>query len=73
MKEALIVTQLIDYKTAASRLGVPIATVYSMLSLGKIPHIRLGPRLVRFDPVDLDNFVSQSREGARISSQTVTD
>lgn len=41
-------TQMMTYRQAAELLQLPIGTVYSMVSHHRIPHVRLGPRLVRF-------------------------
>lgn len=52
---------LIDYAEAAKLLGVKRDTLYSWVSAQRIPHIRLGPKLVRFDPKALaDWLASQS-------------
>jgi excisionase family DNA binding protein len=40
--------ELVDYDEAAHMLGVPKGTVYGWVHLKAIPHVRLGPRLVRF-------------------------
>lgn len=37
------------YKGTSQLTGLPTGTLYSLVSRGQIPHIRLGPRLVRFD------------------------
>lgn len=39
---------LIKYDETARIIRVPIPTLYSMVSRGAIPHIRISGRLVRF-------------------------
>lgn len=39
----------LNYKQTAEWLGVPLSTLYGWVHFKQIPHIRLGPRMVRFD------------------------
>jgi excisionase family DNA binding protein len=55
---------LITYQKAAEMLGLAKGTIYSMVHHNRIPHIRLGPRLVRFDAAELQKFVDDHRVGA---------
>jgi excisionase family DNA binding protein len=55
---------LITYQKAAEMLGLAKGTIYSMVHQNRIPHIRLGPRLVRFDAAELQKFVDDHRVGA---------
>lgn len=59
---------LIGYREAARMLGLPIGTLYSMVSKRHLPHLRLGPRLVRFDPVALQQWVESHRVGTEAAS-----
>ncbi|MBE7483591.1 MAG: helix-turn-helix domain-containing protein [Polyangiaceae bacterium] len=38
----------ITYEQAAQVLGLKVNTLYSMVATKRVPHVRLGPRLVRF-------------------------
>lgn len=49
---------MIGYADAARYLGVPLGTLYYWVSLRCIPHIRLGPRLVRFDRGELSEWLA---------------
>jgi excisionase family DNA binding protein len=40
--------ELLSYRDVARLCGVPIGTVYSWVHLRRVPHLRLGRRLVRF-------------------------
>jgi excisionase family DNA binding protein len=51
--------QLIDYRALSERWSMPLGTIYSMVSRGQIPHVRLGPRTVRFDPAELELWLQQ--------------
>jgi len=57
--------ELIGYDGAAAMLGLAKATVYAMVHQNRIPHIRLGRRLVRFDRAELQRFVDAHRVEAR--------
>ena len=57
--------ELITYEEAAELLGLAKGTVYAMVHQNRLPHIRLGRRLVRFDPVELRAFVEAHRVEAR--------
>jgi excisionase family DNA binding protein len=52
---------LLGYKDAANELGLPIGTLYSLVSRRRIPHVRLGRRLVRFDQSQLVAWVAKHR------------
>jgi len=56
---------LLTYKKAAARLGMPVGTLYALVSEGRIPHIRISKRMVRFDPVELDAWVDARRVAPR--------
>ena len=61
--------ELITYGQAASYLGLKKGTLYAMVSRRQIPHVRLGPRLVRFDAEELRGWV----EARRVSPRVVTN
>jgi len=41
---------LMTYQQAAEILGLPRGTLYALVHQNRVPHIRLGRRLIRFDP-----------------------
>lgn len=54
----------IRYAEAAKYLGIGVSTLYSMVHLRKVPHIRVGKRLVLFSRTALEQWVkSHSVEG----------
>jgi excisionase family DNA binding protein len=55
---------VINYKTAAQFLGVPVGTVYSLVCRKQIPHIRLGRRFVRFKRQDLLKWLDSHQVNA---------
>ena len=57
--------RLITYRQAAERLGMPVGTLYSLVSTRRIPHVRLGRRLVRFRRRELEAWVDEHRVDAR--------
>lgn len=52
---------LLGYKDAAHTLGLPIGTLYALVSQHRIPHVRLGERLVRFDHSELMAWIDKHR------------
>jgi excisionase family DNA binding protein len=50
--------EMMDYVTAAAFLGVKVATLYSMVSRGQVPHTRIGRRLVRFPRTALAKWIT---------------
>lgn len=54
-------TKLISYKEAAARLDVPVTTLRVMVNRKRVPHIRLGTRMVKFDPDELTRWVNARR------------
>lgn len=51
--------QLIGYAEASRLLGIKKATLYSLVSRKRVPHVRLGRRLVRFSVAQLHAWWSQ--------------
>jgi excisionase family DNA binding protein len=51
-------TLLITYRDVASSTGLALGTLYAMVSRGTIPHIRLGRRLVRFRPREIERWLA---------------
>jgi excisionase family DNA binding protein len=56
-----ILPQYLNYKQAAEYLAVPVGTLRSLVSHKRIPHVRLGPRTVTFDVVELDRWLDAHR------------
>jgi excisionase family DNA binding protein len=57
-------TPLLSYGEAASFLNLPLGTMYALVSQRRIPHVRLGRRLVRFHRRDLELWLTSNRVGA---------
>lgn len=49
----------VNYQAAAEFLGIPAGTLRSMVHRKQVPHIRMGPQLVRFDLDELREWVSK--------------
>lgn len=47
----------IDYEQASRMTGIKKPTLYAMVSQKRIPHFRLGGRLVRFSRSELGKWV----------------
>ena len=41
-------TEMLTYAQAAQFMNVPVGTLYDWVHRKTVPHVRLGPRLVRF-------------------------
>ncbi len=52
---------LITERAAAKLLGVSPRVLWGLADAGTIPFIRIGPRLKRYDPRDLQDFIERSR------------
>ena len=57
---------LLDERAAAKFLGVSPRVLWGLADAGSIPFIRIGPRLKRYDPRDLEDFIERSRRRARL-------
>jgi excisionase family DNA binding protein len=52
---------MLSYIDAARFLGVKLGTLYALVSQHRVPHVRLGRRLVRFDAADLARWIDERR------------
>jgi excisionase family DNA binding protein len=50
---------LMTYEDTRKLLNVKVGTLYALVSQGKIPHVRLGRRLVRFDRAEIEAWLQQ--------------
>lgn len=53
------------YGEAAEYIGIPVTTLYALVSQGRIPHYRYGPRFVLFDLDELDEWMRERRVRVR--------
>jgi excisionase family DNA binding protein len=51
--------ELLTYAQASSHLNLKINTLYGLVAQGRVPHVRLGRRLVRFYRRDLDAWLQE--------------
>ncbi len=58
-------TKMLNYKQTAELLGIPVGTVYSLVSQNRIPHLRIGPRFVRFSHDDLQAWLASKQVESR--------
>ena len=52
---------LVGYQGAERITGIARGTLASMVSRRQIPHVRLGPRLVRFEVAALAAWIAERR------------
>lgn len=55
------IPKMLEYGRAAELLGIPLGTLYEWVCRKKVPHVRLGPRLVRFDADDLKAWLESRK------------
>ena len=57
-------TRLLDAGDVAAKLGVTKRWVYAETRAGRIPHVRLGPRYVRYREQAIDAWLEALERGA---------
>jgi excisionase family DNA binding protein len=57
--------RLLDIEQAAEVLGIHAATLYKWARAKRVPCIRMGARVIRFDPRALEKFLAQNTVEAR--------
>jgi excisionase family DNA binding protein len=58
----------LTYSEAAAHIGVKLGTLRAMVCQKKVPHIRLGGRLVVFDRDALDEWLAERAVSSRRSA-----
>jgi len=56
---------LLDINEAARRLGVHPGTLHRWTRARRVPAVRIGRRVLRFDPVALQKFITASSDGPK--------
>jgi predicted DNA-binding transcriptional regulator AlpA len=52
---------LLDERAAAKLLGISPRKLWGLAAAGSIPVIKVGPRLKRYDPRDIQAFIERNR------------
>jgi len=50
---------LLTYAQASNHLNLKLGTLYALVAQNRVPHVRLGRRLVRFYRNDLDAWLKR--------------
>ena len=53
--------RLLTYQELAKLLGIKVNTLYTLVSQRRIPHVRIGSRLVRFDRRQIERWLTAKR------------
>lgn len=51
--------KLLTYAEVEHEYRIKLGTLYSMVQKRQIPHIRIGPRLVRFQRAELERWLAE--------------
>jgi len=54
-------SERMNYPEAASYVHLPVGTLYALVAELRIPHVRLGKRLVRFERAALEAWLEERR------------
>lgn len=57
--------EILTYAEAGRYLNLPVGTIYSLVARQLVPHVRLGPRTVRFNRAELDAWIDARRVPAK--------
>jgi excisionase family DNA binding protein len=57
--------RLLDVDQAAELLGLHAGTLYRWARAGRVPCIRMGQRVLRFDPRSLEKYLRQNTREPR--------
>jgi excisionase family DNA binding protein len=51
---------LLSYREVSADYGIKIGTLYALVHDRRIPHVRLGRRLVRFSRTELERWIESN-------------
>ena len=54
-------SKLLTIKETAKLLAITESSLKGMIRRGTIPYIKLSPKVLRFDPEELDEYLEQRR------------
>jgi len=57
--------EYLTYRQLSNVFNINLHTLYTLVQRNKIPHIRLGPRSVRFEPAKVREWLRKSRVKAK--------
>jgi hypothetical protein len=70
LNDAIPPEALLDERAAAKVLGISPRVLWGLADAGEIPFIKIGPRLKRYDPQDLRDFIERSRRTNQPTGET---
>lgn len=59
----------ITYLQVQQMTGLPLGTLYSLVSRRQIPHMRMGVRSVRFNPTEIRNWIKAVKPKIKKSTE----
>ncbi len=69
-KPLVIPERYVDIKTVSKYTSLPVKSLYELASLGKIPSVKLGRRVL-FDLVDIDKLMTSMKRSNNQEYKTV--
>ncbi len=66
----IVAERYVDIKTVSKYTSLPVKSLYELASLGKIPSIKMGRRVL-FDLVDIDKLMASMKRSNNQEYKTV--
>jgi excisionase family DNA binding protein len=62
-------SKLLTYSDVSARFAIKTATLYALVCQKRIPHIRIGPRFVRFVEEEIERWLIEKAVAPLTSSK----
>ena len=61
-------SKLLTYSDVAAKFAIKKGTLYALVCQKRIPHVRIGPRFVRFAEDDIERWLAEKSVAALTSN-----
>jgi predicted DNA-binding transcriptional regulator AlpA len=58
-------TNLLSAQQVADMMGYEVHWVWNKVKAGEIPHFRLSPKNIRFDPVEIEAWLAKKHQAVQ--------